>query len=473
MSDDMTGGATGGAADEREPRPSTVRLARAIGARLGARLPDGRRDVLAAQLAAAAQDGHASAAPARWRRVLLRRPVALVGALSAVAVLVAGVGVVTRTGDELPVLVLATGASGAQGPAMAMDAGIVPEVARTSPMIEPGIALWQPTRYTFALADGVTLDVDRSAAWRFVAPDGVAAGAARLAAAFGLPAPAPSPDDPTSFMAQAEGGANLWVAANGDWFYGGPHDLWSVWDCPVIEPRPADAVEDGAADADGAATSEEVPAPVAVDCVAPEPPAGVPSAARARELALALLDTVGLDDVRVTDVYADEWNAWVTVERDLPDGSGTSGLAYGVGFAGEEQVASASGTLARLERIGEYPLVTLADGLSRLEVELNAWLDQDPGTRPTPLPAPSPEEIAPGDGSVSILPLPEDAGDPLPPVEEPEPVDRTVVVVEATLVTSMAWTPEGTLLLVPHYRLVDEDGAWWFVVAVEDGYVTR
>ena len=473
MSDDTTQGS----AEAREPRPSTERLARAIGARLGARLPDERCDVLAAQLAAAAEDGHASAAPTRWRRTVLRRPAALVGALSAFAVLVAGVGIVTRTSDDLPVLVLATGASGAQGASMAMDAGVAPEAARTSPMIEPGIALWQPTRYTFALADGVTIDVDRSAAWRFVAPDDVAADAARLASAFGLPAPAPSEGDPSSWTSQAEDGANLWVASSGDWFYGGPHDLWSVWDCPVIEPRTYDG--EGATD-DGAIDER-------IDCIEPEPPVGVPSAARARELALALLETVGLSDVRISDVYADEWSAWVTVERELPDGSGLSGLAYGVGFVGEERVASASGTLARLERIGDYPLVGVPYALVRLEGELNAWLDGDAGDPMQPMPLPAlPDDVAPGDGAVSILPLPEEGaegGEPLPTepdpllpveeVEEVEPVDRTVVVVEAQLVTSMAWTPEGTLLLVPHYRLVDADGGWWFVVAVEDGYFTR
>ena len=82
----------------------------------------------------------------------------------------------------------------------------------------------------------------------------------------------------------------------------------------------------------------------------------------------------------------------------------------------------------------------------------------------------------PAVGEVGILPLPEPATDePLPvePYEMPEPVDRTVVIVSAELVTSMAWTADGTLVLLPHYRLTDADGTWWWVVAVEDAYVQR
>lgn len=462
-----------------EPREGTLWLVRAVGARLRTPLSADRRDVLATQLAAAATEARDAQASSRWRRIVLRRPAALVGAVAALAVLVAGVGVVTRTGDDLPVLVLASGApgGGAAGGVMAADAAPGPESLRSSPMPEPLIGIWQPTRYTFTLADGVTLDVDRGAAWRFVPPaaDDLADAATRLADAFGLPAPTPAEGDPTSWSAQAEDGANLWVSASGDWFYGGPHDLWSVWDCPVLEPRPGEVVDDE----DPAATSE----PTFIkpeDCVAPELPDGVPSEARARELALALLERLGLDAGRVTDVYADEWSAWVTLELPLPDGSGLSGLSFGVGFAGDERVSSASGTLAELERFGDYPLLELSDALPRLEQEMNAWLDEDPEMRPMPLPA-----VEPGEGSVGILPLPE-SSEPSEPVEEPapqpvpdlpaempEPVDRTVVIVGAELVTSMVWTADGTLVLVPHYRLTDADGAWWWVVAVADEYVQR
>jgi hypothetical protein len=28
-------------------------------------------------------------------------------------------------------------------------------------------------------------------------------------------------------------------------------------------------------------------------------------------------------------------------------------------------------------------------------------------------------------------------------------------------------------VLLPHYRLIDSDGGWWFVIAVEDRYLAR
>ena len=445
--------------DDRMPTDATQRLARLLGAHLRTPLPTGRRDVLAARLAVVAQDADASQAPSRWQRIV-RRPASLVAAVAALALIVAAVGVVTRTAEELPVIVLAAGGpgSGSSGP-MAADAGPGSDALRGAPAPEGLSMMWEPTRYTFVLADGVGVDVDRAPAWRFTPPDAadLAADAARLAEALGLPAPAPAEGDPGSWSVQREDGANLWVASSGDWYFGGPWDLWSVWDCPVPEPREG---------------SDEVPA-VDAECVAPEPPPGVPSEARARELAIALLGSLGVDDVRVTDVFADEWSAWVTIELPLPDGSGPSGLTYGVGFAGEERLASASGTFVRLERLGDYPLVDVASSLPRLETELNAWLDQDPAMRPMPLPA-----VEPGEGEVGILPLPEpapvpDESLPTEPFEMPEPVDRTVTIVEAELVMSTAWAADDILVLLPHYRLTDADGGWWWVVAVADGYVTR
>lgn len=470
---------------DRDPSPATLRFVRAVGRRLGRPLPRTERDVLAARLAAVAGDAHAThaASPSgpSWRAILRRRPLVLTGIASVLAVLAVTVGVGLRSTDPLPTIVLAStapgapGAAAAGGPAM-RDAQGAPEVASDAALPEPMIGMWNPTRYRFVLADGVSVAADPAPAWRLVAPEDLGAAARRLAAALGLPEPAPSEQDASSWSVRTEDGANLWVGANGDWYYGGPYDLWPQWDCPAIEPRvPEDGAEDGAD-----VVTEELE-----ECTPPEPPSDVPSAARAGELVLALVGAVGLDDVRITDVQADEWNAWVTVERELPDGAGPSGLTYGFGFASGEQVASASGTVARIERLGDYPLIGIEDALVRLEGDLNAWLDGWPGDgdgagQPVPLPA-VPDDDAP----MRILPLPDESTssepmpsepmptEPMPEVEEPEIVDRTVRIVDAERVTTMAWTADGTIVLVPHFRLVDEDGGWWFVVAVEDGYVTR
>jgi hypothetical protein len=391
-------------------------------------------------------------------------------AAAALVVIGGAVGVVTRTGDDLPVIVLAGGAPMAGAPAAGDARGGAEMMAADA---APRIGLWLPTIFTFELADGVTIAVPRGPAWRMVAPSDLAGDAARLAAQLGLPAPTPSEWDPNALMTQAENGANLWVSPSGDWYYGGPSDLYPVWDCP--EP-----VRDPSSGELGA-----------VECTPPPPPAGVPSAERARTLALDLLARVGHRDVRIGDVMVDEWGAYVQAELVLPGSSTSSGVYVGVGFAGAERISWANGTLARPELLGDYPLIDLAAALARLERDMNAWLDDPSAPVARPLPADPGDgrdagaAVEPGaaegsngdtptsdtDTPVTILPIPgPDGGGAW---EEMEPVERTVRIVSVELVTSMVWTPGDVIVLLPHYRLIDADGGWWFVIAVEDRYLAR
>jgi len=151
-----------------------------------------------------------------------------------------------------------------------------------------------------------------------------------------------------------------------------------------------------------------------------------------------------------------------------------------VGFAGQERLAWANATLARPERIGDYPLLGLADALVRLQREMNAWSEDGVGPMPRPLPADVPADgdvpVSDGDGPVSILPVPEPGLDGSPEDwswEDQEPVERTVRIVAVELVTSIVWSPGDVQVLLPHYRLIDEDGGWWFVIALEDRHLTR
>ena len=461
-----------------EPRPEVVELVRSIGDRLSVPLPESEREALVATLADTARTGEGgSAAPvdelAPRRAARAQRLRRLSAAAAALVVIGGAVGIVNRAGDDLPVLVLADGASGSVAGAMAGDS-VESMRAETSPMI----GLWVPTVYTFELADGVTIDVPRTTAWRLVPPADVAASAAALAATLDLSAPTPTEWDSASLMTQTDGGASLWVSATGDWYYSGPSDLYPQWDCP--EP---DLGSDGSGD---------VREPV--ECTAPEPPANVPDAARARVLAGEFLARVGHADVRVLDVMVDEWGAYVQTELVLPGAATSSGVFVGVGFGAEGRVTWANGTLSRPEAIGDYPLIDLPAALERLEQDMNAWLDDAAdGVVPMPRPMPADEgdtatSDAPrsdGDGPVSILPLPEpgvsepgapDALEDAPwdtPWEDMEPVERTVRIVSVELVTSVVWTTGDMYVLLPHYRLVDSEGGWWFVIAVEDRYVQR
>lgn len=46
-----------------------------------------------------------------------------------------------------------------------------------------------------------------------------------------------------------------------------------------------------------------------------------------------------------------------------------------------------------------------------------------------------------------------------------------MTIVSIALMSMVTWSSDGMVLLVPHHRLVDQDGGWWFVVAVADRHV--
>jgi len=487
-----------------DPRPETMRLARLLGVRLRTPLERARRDELAADLAvaAAAAAVDAEVVPLRRRALDVRR---LSVAAAVLVLLVGAVGVLVRSGDDLPVIALAGGPVG-PGAAMGMggDADPRAEVMRADAGV-PDIGWWIPTRYRFVLADGVVVPGGRAAAWLLAPPADLAGEAARLASVFDLPALSPSEWDPSALAVQTPGGASLWISSGGDWYYGGPSDLWPVWDCPAAAYD--GAVSEGSEGSDGSETSDTsdvLPGDVLPieECRAPEPPTGVPSVERATALATDLLARAGHTAVRITDAHRDEWGAWVQAEVVLPGEPGRSGLFVGVGFAGEERVSWANGTLARPERLGDYPLVDLAAALVRLESDMNAWLDGVDGADTlVPMPRPAPADLpadapvdAPavsGDGSsgdspVTILPVPEEGTDetgpgqelpgrlPGPPSgEDVVPVERDVRIIGVEVVTMLVWTADERVVLLPHYRFVDEDGGWWFVIALEDRHLTR
>jgi hypothetical protein len=461
---------------EHEPRLSTLRLVHAIGARLAAPLEPARREALIASLATAAagstEDGGADGAPDREDELGARRRARRTRWFAVAAaglVVVASVGVVTRMTEDLPVIVLAGGSQGS--PMLGADRGAMEVMpADASPMI----GLWVPTIFRFELADGVALSAERATAWRSVPPADLTAAAARLAGVLGLAAPTPAEWDPGALSTQDDDGASLTVLRTGDWYYGGPADLWPAWDCLAV-PYAGD--DEGASGERGGAIE---PGPDEVECTAPEPPVGVPSAESARALAVEFLARAGHADVRIVDVSADDWGASVQAEVALPGSTVGSGVSVSVGFAGGGRVSWANGTFARIERLGDYPLIGVQAALVRLEAEVNAWLDDDAAPMPMPMPRALPADdcdavTSDADTPVTILPVPELPGSDLPdgPREDLEPVERTVRIVAVELVTSLVWAAGDEQVLLPHYRLIDEDGGWWFVVALEDRYLAR
>lgn len=366
--------------------------------------------------------------------------------------LIGTTSVVLLGGDDLPLVQIGGGAAAPMGDASAASGPLR--------MAESGDAatsmMWTPTLFRFVLADGVDFPAGSGPAWRLVPPTDLAAAAVPIAEVLGLPRPVTSEWDANALQSDGADGSSLWFSPSGDWYFSGAYDEALNWDCPELPFEDAAPGETGApAEAGEAAAIGE--------CVAPPPLDGVPDADRARSLAIRLLASLGHSDIRITSVHIDDWSAWVSAELTdggVPEGSG---LMVGVGFGGAERVTSAHGTLASVEPLGSYPTIDAAAALTRLEAEMSAWMDVGPIARPYPMPAD--ERSSTGDDEA------DDATDAATDDEPPVPVEVAVTIVSIELMSMVTWSSDGMVLLVPHYRLVDQDGGWWFVVAVADRYV--
>lgn len=226
----------------------------------------------------------------------------------------------------------------------------------------------------------------------------------------------------------------LTVAADAmlSWWYSGMTDSRAIVSCaePPVDPT----------------TSE----PVKTSCVEPTPPSGVPSADEARRLAESLLDDLGVDvgDYRL-DVYADDWNASVIGFRSL--GGVEVPITVSVGFGADAALTWASGVLAEPVQDADYPIVSTADGLARLNSGDFGWGMYGGG-------------VARG-GVATDMAMPADA---VPPAEG-EVVEVALVSVELGL--TQVWDADGTVWLLPAYVFADADGGTYSVLAVADEYI--
>lgn len=160
----------------------------------------------------------------------------------------------------------------------------------------------------------------------------------------------------------------------------------SSGECPpgaecVEPPRPPEAP--CATDADcGTVTS----CPPDTRCAVPDPivsPADLPSKAEARQVALRLLAATGLDlaDAKVT--VDGPYDAWYVNVEPVVDGLPVSGWVASVSVGSKGAIVNASGTLASLERLGDYPLIDTRAAIDRLNEMQGGF-----GGGPVPLGAP-------------------------------------------------------------------------------------
>lgn len=360
---------------------------------------------------------------------------AIPAAAMVLLVLVVGVSTsVGRSGPDLPIIAL--GGAGAAAPMGEADAGMPREAAGASdaPMLD---MMWIPVDYTFVLEEGARVPAGTGRAWRLAPPADLAASAALLAARLGMPALVPSEWDASTLQSQTPEGASLVLMATGEWYFGAAPDEDMQWRCPEVA---IDAAEDAPM---GEGEMSVLPA---YECEPPPPAVGVPSAAEARDRASALFAELGVTGIGYEDAYVDDWsvNVWglVPVEgapRDV-------GQYFGIGFGGRGSILFANGTFARPVELGDYPTISAEDALDRLRAQMDASA-----------------------GGPTARPYPAD----LAPSEVPEERQQvTVRMIAAEPFIQFAWTQDGQMILVPHYRFRDADGGEWWVVAVAERYLT-
>ncbi|WP_211373387.1 hypothetical protein [Agromyces italicus] len=123
----------------------------------------------------------------------------------------------------------------------------------------------------------------------------------------------------------------------------------------------------------------------------------------------------------------------------------------------EEGVVSASGSLATIVAIGDYPIVSEQAAFERLsDIRFGAQMTAMPiAAREGDVVAeewvpPTAPPATPGDGVAVSWPVNE------------------VVIVDARLGLTTQWQPDGSVLVVPAYEFTDADGGTWSVIAVAD-----
>jgi hypothetical protein len=251
----------------------------------------------------------------------------------------------------------------------------------------------------------------------------------------------------------------LYVGSDGlsSWYFSGPWAATSGGSCAGVD-LPAEAPD---APEDGVRPIEE--------CVAPEPPAGVPTADQAEAKARELLTALGEDPTTYQfETYADEWAASVTTTTTV-DGLRWP-VGYGFGFGAEGALQWANGFLADPVATGPYPLIDLDGALARLAEQNGMWgygfgagvaADARAAEEAAAAEEAGAETVA---DDVATEPAPSDVD-----VPAAEPVVATLVDVSADL--WWVWDTDNSVWLLPAYTFTDTNGLSFTVPAVTDDYM--
>ena len=239
---------------------------------------------------------------------------------------------------------------------------------------------------------------------------------------------------------------------------------------------------------DGTAVTDPAAPPdtaVAVEpCVIeePTPPANVPDKAAAEAATKDFLASIGLDASQYSfTTYADQWSASTTAWLQL--GGHRSPIQVNLGFGENGTIQWASGSLAVPQAGAEYPIVSPAEALTRLQDQSGKWFGYWGGGVGIARDAvagvgvndAATDAVSPALGAPEVAPMPPDTVcDPaadcvIDPMPTPEPVVVSLNAVRLDL--TMVWAADGTVWLLPAYTFTSADGGEYTVIAVEDQYV--
>lgn len=363
--------------------------------------------------------------------------------------------VVGAASPPIPVIAGQPGAANApMGSPEAMSAAASPAMADKA-MIYPGFGT--------SMVPGPDLpDVPGTAPGYRLDAEGIdlEALARQLGAAFGL-AGEPTDQEYGWMVGSVDGtGPAIWVGedATVSWSFSDP--TINPWDCGVVplpEPAPADGSSAGSPGADPAAPQA---CPPAVDPI---------SERDAVRQARKILSSVGVTDRPVDGIDvewesgSDEYTTWVTAWQRV-EGQRTQ-LSWSFTFAGEA-IAWANGFSAGLVQVPSYPIVGALTAVTR---------SSDPrfsSFGPTPLDYGGvvPMESAREDGTVSSDTSVPAQSTPNVPDSDPRRVQvwwDPAVATGAELTLAQYWQPDGTLLILPAYRVTTaDDRGTWAIIAV-------
>lgn len=365
--------------------------------------------------------------------------------VAAAAVLVMAIvatPLVNAPGDDLPML------SAAGRPASPASSGADALMERSDAATDS--FMWLPTNYMFRLDDGVDIPAGKAPAWRLEIDGTLPQYADLLSAYFDLPAATPSEWDPQTRIAGDEQQRSVTLYPAGEWYYSN-FAAYPQWSCPGS----ADGVAPDMGDApSSSANVPREPAMIDEPCTAPPAAQNLPSVTEATRRAEDVFEQLGITHIRFEEPFRDDWTVSLWGTQQFAELPGFLGQGVSITFGANGEILGAYGSFARPVLLGEYPTVSAAAAVERLNEQFNGK-DGFAGARPAPM--------IDGDQPVTdTMEVPEVIG-------EEEPV--LVTIVSVSIVPSMLWSPDGFTVIAPHYRMVDASGQEWWVAAVTDKYL--